>query len=358
MPSDPAADPTRPTAAEASVAVEPGAPAAACAEAEAITSAAMAAPTAAESAAWSTTAAPRVERAARYGPIVRGMAWMALGGLLLVVMNALMKRMTAELSPLQAQFLRYLFGLAVMLPLVVRDGLAVYRPRSLRGQLWRGLVHTAGLTLFFIALPHVPLADMTAILFTSPIFVLAGAALLLRERVTAARWAAAAVGFAGVAVVVWPQLRAGEAGFWSLVMLASTPLFAASFLITKALTREDSPRVIVAWQNLTVTLFALPLALPFWQAPNAAQWLTFAACGLLGSLAHGAMTRAFSLGDISAMQPMRFLDLVWSSLLGLALFGDSPAATTLAGGAIIVASTIWIARREALERAARMPGPA
>jgi drug/metabolite transporter (DMT)-like permease len=289
--------------------------------------------------------------ARRRAATLRGMAWMAIGGLLLVSMNALMKRMTAEMSPFQAQFLRYLFGLAVMLPLFVRSGLAAYRPKRLPGQLWRGVVHTISLTLFFVALPHVPLADMTAILFTSPIFVLAGAALVLGERVGPARWIAAAVGFAGVAIVVGPHLD-GRAGLWHLVMLASTPFFAASFLISKALTRHDSPAVIVTWQNITVTLLTLPLALPFWQSPTATQWLAFLACGLLGSAAHWAMTRSLSLGDISAMQPVRFLDLVWSSMLGLLFFAEWPSWSALAGGAVIVASTIWIARRESVERAA------
>jgi drug/metabolite transporter (DMT)-like permease len=293
---------------------------------------------------------------------MRGMAWMVLGGLLLVVMNAIMRVMTLEMASTQAQFLRYLFGLLVMLPLLLRHGVAAYRPHRMKGQLWRGVVHTAGLSLFFVALPHVPLADMTAILFTSPIFVLAGAALVLRERVTPARWAAAAVGFGGVVIVVWPHLTGtgtgSGAGVWSLVMLASAPLFAASFLINKALTRHETPGVIVMWQNITVTLLTLPLALPFWQPPTLVQWGTLVVCGLLGTAAHWCMTRAFSLGDISAMQPMRFLDLVWSSLLGLAIFGESPAPTALAGGAVIVASTVWIARREAAERAARPPAPA
>ena len=295
---------------------------------------------------------PSSSAAERRAATLRGMAWMAAGGLLLVTMNALMKRMTTEMSPLQAQFLRYFFGLVVMLPMMMRHGFAAYRPHRLPGQLWRGVVHTAALTLFFLALPHVPLADMTSILFISPIFVLAGAALLLRERVTAARWIAAAVGFAGVLVVVWPHLNGGDAGIWSLVMLASTPLFAASFLINKALTKHDSPGVIVAWQNGVVTLLALPMALPFWQTPSPAQWGAFVVCGLLGSGAHLAMTRAFTLGDISAMQPVRFLDLVWSSLLGLMIFGDAPTGNALAGGAIIVGSTAWIARRESLERSA------
>ncbi len=276
---------------------------------------------------------------------------MALGGFLLVAMNALMRLMTLEMNSLQAQFLRYVFGLAVMLPLLMRDGLAAYRPSNMAGQWWRGAVHISALSLFFIALPHVPLADMTAILFTSPIFTLLGAAFVLRETVTSARWMAALLGFAGVVIVVWPHLSGSGAGIWTLVMLAASPLFAASFLITKSLTRHDSPSVIVMWQNITVTIIALPLALPFWSSPTAVQWGVFLVCGFLGSAAHWCMTRAFSLADISATQPMRFLDLIWSALFGFMLFSETPTVSTLVGGAVIVASTVWIARREAAERA-------
>jgi len=279
---------------------------------------------------------------------LHGMGWMLVSGFLLVSMNAVMRAVMQEMSPLQAQFLRYAFGLAVMLPLLVRHGAAAYRPRRLSGQLWRGAVHTTGLTLFFLALPHLTLAEMTAILFITPVFTLLGAALLLHERVTAARWFAAAVGFAGVLVVLWPRLGAGSA--WSLVMLASTPFFAGSILITKALTRHESAGAIVMWQNITITLFALPLALPFWAAPTANQWLLLAACGLLGSVSHWCMTRAFTLGDVSAMQPMRFMDLVWSSLLGLMIFGDLPTPHALVGGTVILLSTLWIARRESTGR--------
>jgi drug/metabolite transporter (DMT)-like permease len=281
------------------------------------------------------------------------MAWMALGGLLLATMNALMRVMTRELDSFESQFLRYLFGLAVMLPLLWRHGLAAYKPRNMRGQWWRGAVHAAALTLFFFALPHVPLADMTSILFTTPIFTLIGAALFLKEKVTSARWLAAGLGFAGMIVVVGPHLSGKGVGLWSLVMLSASPFFAASFLITKALTRTDAPDTIVMWQNITVTVFALPLALLNWTSPTLAQWGIFLACGLLGSLAHMCMTRALSLADISATQPVKFLDLIWSSVLGLILFGDHPTASAIAGGAIIVASTAWLARRESMERAAR-----
>jgi len=292
---------------------------------------------------------------ARNAVVLRGMMWMAAGGLTLCTMKALMRVMTLQMDSLQAQFLRAFFGLVVMLPLLVRDGAGAYRPKNIRGQFWRGAMHAAALNLFFLALPHIPLADVTAIQFTTPIFVLFGAALLLKEKVSAARWIAAAIGFSGVLIVIAPHLAhggAGGGGWWSLVLLASSPFFAASFLINKALTRHDSPGTIVFWQGITVTLFTLPLAIPAWQNPTPLQWLAFLAAGLLGTVAHYCMTRAFSLADISAVQPVRFLDLIWASLLGLAIFGTSPSATALVGGVVIVASTIWLARKESAARKA------
>jgi drug/metabolite transporter (DMT)-like permease len=237
-----------------------------------------------------------------------------------------------------------------MLPFILRSGLASYRPNGIAGQLWRGVVHTAGLLLWFVAVPHVPLAEMTALGFTYPIFIMLGAMVFLGERMVAARWGAALAGFAGVLVVVWPQLS-GAAGPYSLVMLASAPLFAASFLITKALTRRDSAQVIVVWQSLTITLCSLPFALLHWVWPSAAQWGWFLLAGMLGTAGHLCLTRAFGLADMSVTQPIKFLELLWASLLGLLVWGEVPGQATLLGGCIIFASTSWIARREA--RAAR-----
>jgi len=273
------------------------------------------------------------------------MAWMALSGFLFSVLNTLARHLTLQLDPLQSQFLRYLFGFLVMLPWVWRDGLAAYRPVNITGQFWRGGVHTLGLILWFIALPRIPLADMTAIGFTGPIFIMLGAAWFLGEPMRRDRWIAALIGFAGVVLVVWPKMS-GEGGWYNLVMLASSPLFAASFLITKALTRYEKPGVIVLWQALTVTLLSLPLALGVWQAPSWGQWLGFACTGVLGTLGHYCLTRAFASTDISATQSLRFLDLVWASLLGWVVFGDGPSPSTWAGAAVILMATVWIARRE------------
>ena len=271
--------------------------------------------------------------------------WMAASGVQFSILNATMRWLTLEMDPFQAQFLRYGLGCVVMLPFVLRAGLRAYRPHGIAGQAWRGVIHTAGLLCWFVAMPHVPLAEMTALGFTNPIFIMLGAMLVFRERAVPARWLAAAVGFLGVLVVVAPQLS-GSSGFYSLVMLASSPLFAASFLITKALTRRDSPAVIVVWQSITVALFSLPFALLTWRWPTLAEWGWFLFCAAIGTSGHICLTRAFRLAEMSVTQPVKFLELIWAVLLGLAIFGDVPGTATLIGAAIIFASTSWITRRE------------
>jgi drug/metabolite transporter (DMT)-like permease len=290
-------------------------------------------------------------RASRLDPTVRALLWSVAAGLLFTVLNTTMRQLSLQLDPFQVQFLRYLLGLAVMLPLVLRRGLGAWWPHNVGGQFARGAVHTAGLCCWFLAVPHLPIADTTAIGFTGPIFIMIGAVLVFKEPMRPARWVAAGIGFAGVLLVVGPRL-AGTGGVYSLVMLASAPIFAASFLMTKALTRYESAEVIVVWQSISVALFSLPLALWHWQAPSALQWLLLAICGLLGSAGHYTLTRSFAVADISATQSVKFLDLVWASALGWLVFGDVPSESTLLGGVVICTATLWIAQREARSRSA------
>ncbi|MEP7058099.1 MAG: DMT family transporter [Caldimonas sp.] len=276
---------------------------------------------------------------------VRGLIWAATSGLVFAHLNALMRLLTLQLDPFQSQFLRYLFGLLVVLPLVLRGGVRSYWPKHLGGQFTRGAVHTLGLCLWFAALPKIPLADMTAIGFTGPIFIMVGAYIFFHEPMRWERWLASGIGLGGVLIVLAPKM-AGSGGVYNLVMLASAPVFAASFLLTKGLTRHESTGVIVVWQAVSVTLFSLPLALTHWQSPTLSQWFGFAVCGLLGSTGHYCLTRSFRTADISSTQSVKFLDLVWATAIGWLLFAEVPSRSTLIGGAVICAATIWIARRE------------
>lgn len=273
----------------------------------------------------------------------------AAAGLTFSVLNVNLRVLASDLPPFQVQFLRYAMGLLVLVPWIWKAGLGAYRSHGVGGQMWRGAIHASGLFCWFAALPHIPFANLTAIGFTSPIFVMLGAVLFLGERMFWQRWVAAGLGFAGVLVVVAPDLAGAGPGY-SLLMLASSPMFAASFLITKALTKRDSPAVIVAWQSLTVSLFTLPAALWVWEWPAAWQWALVLVCGALGTFGHFMLTMAFKLADISTAQPVKFLDLIWAALLGYLLFSEVPGQATVAGAAVIFVATSWIARVEAGRR--------
>jgi drug/metabolite transporter (DMT)-like permease len=285
-------------------------------------------------------------RASRLDPTLRALIWSVSAGVLFVVLNTLMRVLAIEIDPFETQFLRYFFGLLVLLPMVLHGGVAAYMPRNVGGQFLRGAVHTGGLCLWFVAIAHITIADTTAIGFTAPIFIMLGAALVLKEPMRWERWVAAALGLGGVLIVVAPKLSA-TGGIYTLVMLATAPIFAASFLITKALTRYERTEVIVLWQALSVTVLSFPLALLDWQWPTAWQWAGFVVCGVLGSAGHYCLTRSYAVADISATQSVKFLDLIWATFLGWLVFGDTTSNSTILGGFVIFMSTLWITQREA-----------
>jgi len=274
---------------------------------------------------------------------LQGLAWAAAAGFCFAILNTVMRQLAIDLPPVQALFLRYLAGTVVWIPMLMRLGVGHFKSNHITGQLGRSLVHTAGLAVWFIALPNLPLADTTAIGFTQPVFIMLGASLFLGERMVAARWIAVGLGFIGVLIVVGPKMGEADQSY-ALLMLCSTPLFAGSFLIAKLLTRYDKPSVIVFWQAILVSLLALPFALWVWVEPNAVQWGWVLLAGCLGSFGHWCLTKAYQMADISAAQPVKFLDLVWASLLGYLVFGHAPAIATIIGGVLIIVGTIWAAR--------------
>ena len=288
-------------------------------------------------------------RASRLQPNIKGLLWALSSGVLFVLLNTQLRVLASQLHPLQVQFLRYLVAIVVMLPLVARAGVAAYIPKRTGSLFTRGAVHALGLMLWFAALAKIPMAQTTAMGFTQPMFIMLGACLFLGEAMRWERWAAATISFAGVLMIAGPNL-AGNGGVYSWLMLASSPVLAASYLLTKALTRHERAEVIVLWQAISVSIFSLPLAVWFWQAPSALQWLGFLIAGILGVLGHYSLTRAFSATDISASQSVKFLDLVWAAAMGWLAFGEIPGRYTLIGGAMICVATVWIGLRESRNR--------
>ena len=264
----------------------------------------------------------------------------------MVCLNACLRTLSNSLSGFQIPFLRYAIGTCIVAaPIIMRSGVRGLRSRRPGTHFGTGAVMTMALLVWFAAVQHVTIAEITAIAFTSPIFIMVGAVLFLDERLHWDRLTAALIGFAGVLIVVYPRSQ-GVGGLHVWLMLASSPLFSAAYMMTKALTRHDTPDTIVLWQSLTVATFTLPFALSAWQVPSLSQWTLCAVCALLGSAANYSLARAYAQADISATQSVKFLDLVWATMVGWIFFGDMPHTAVLAGGSLICAAAFWIVKRE------------
>ena len=132
--------------------------------------------------------------------------WVAVAGVLFVFFIALVRYIGNELHPIQAAFIRYLFGLLVLLPLFLRAGMGLFRSRHIRLHGFRGCVHAVGVMLWFFAASQLPIAEVTALSFISPVFVVVGAAFFLRERMTAPRIVAVILGLIGVLIILRPGI--------------------------------------------------------------------------------------------------------------------------------------------------------
>ena len=283
-------------------------------------------------------------------PNLRGILWSGLAGILFALLNVFTLIPAQHLNPYVMAFLRYLFGTMFLVPIVLRLGVhRTMRTHRLPLHLFRGCIHAGGMFLWFIGLPLTTLASMTALGFTGPIFVTIGAALFLGEDVRLRRWIAVAVGFAGAMIIIRPGV--GILSYGAIVILISTPIFSASNLISKLLARTESAPTIVVWQNLTISLAAFPVALWFWQTPNPTDLLWFVAAGLCGTLGHMCQQNGYQLADITLLQPIGFLSLLWNTLLGYFLFFQQPDVWTFVGAAVIFASAMYISHREAVRRA-------
>jgi drug/metabolite transporter (DMT)-like permease len=281
---------------------------------------------------------------------LRGILWVALSGLLFALLNVFTLIPSQHLNSVVMAFLRYLFGTLFLLPVILRLGLyRSFHTTRLPLHLFRGAIHSVGMMLWFVALPLTTLADITALGFTGPIFITIGAALFLGEDVRLRRWLAVIVGFVGAMIIVRPGFSALHLGV--ICILVSTPIFSASNLISKALARTDSASTIVIWQNLVIVVCAAPLAFWFWETPRWVDLLWFMAAGLCGTLGHISQQRGYQLADITLLQPIGFLSLIWNALLGFFLFTQKPDVWTFVGAAVIFSSALYISHREAVRRA-------
>ncbi len=280
---------------------------------------------------------------------LRGVLWMLLGMSCIGILDGAAKYLGLRLNGVEVAWGYFVatFACIAAYTAATRSSAAPRRLRSRRPwlQVGRAACLVSSLSCLFVSLHYLPLAEATAINFTGPLFIVALSGWILGERIDLGRWLAVAAGMAGALIVVRP----GAAVFhWASVLpLVGAFFFAVFNIVTRLLRSADSPLATLV-HTFGIGSVLISFALPFvWVTPTLAEGLVFAATGVLGFLAHFSIVRSLELADASTVAPLNYVRLVWAIGIGFVLFGDVPGAATLAGGAIIVASGLYVACREA-----------
>lgn len=276
--------------------------------------------------------------------VARGAIMMCLSTVAFAVMHTTVRHVSKELPPFEIAFFRNLFGLAVLMPILIGDRMSFLRTKRLGLHAFRGLLNIVAMLMFFTAVSTTPLAKVTALSFTAPIFAAVLSVLVLGERFRMRRWAAIVVGFLGMLIIIRPGLVVVDAG--SLMVLGAAALWAVAMIIIKILSRTDSSVTIVAWMGVFLSVYSLGPALWVWQDPSPAAWGWLVFIGFSGTIAQVSLSQSLKETDPTAVLPFDFLKLIWTALLAAWLFGEIPDLYTWIGAGVIFAAGLYIANRE------------
>ncbi len=279
-------------------------------------------------------------------PIV-GIVWMLVTGLCFVAVTALVKLMGVGIPPAESAFLRYVIGSVFLLPIV----LPVMIKTRLTRRHWalfgmRGTMHAVGVILWFYAMTRIPLAEVTAMNYLSPVYVTIGAALFLGEKLAVRRIAALVAALVGTLIILRPGFREVSPGH--LAMLLAAVVFGGSYLLAKVTADEVNPGVVVGMLSVVVTIVLAPFAAANWVTPDLREIAILCGVAVFATVGHYTMTLALRAAPIAVTQPVTFLQLIWATALGALVFAEPVDAWVVAGGCVILASISFITWREAM----------
>jgi drug/metabolite transporter (DMT)-like permease len=287
----------------------------------------------------------------------KGILLKLISAVLFAVMSALVRYLGARYPIGEVVFYRSAFAIVpVMLVYAWRGELAaVVRTERPLGQAGRGALSIVGMFCNFGALARLPLVESNAISFTSPLFSVALAALVLKERVRIYRWSAVIIGFIGVLVVLAPHFSGAEL---TIAMASATSVTgvlygitgsftnAGTMIQTRRLTQSETTSSIVFYFSLSCALAGL-VTWPFgWVSPTGGEFAALISIGVLGGTAHIFLTESYRHASASVVAPFDYTTMIWALLLGYAMFGETPTLMIVIGSAIIAAAGLFVIWRE------------
>ena len=265
---------------------------------------------------------------------------MILSGVCFVAMHSAAKYLADEVHIFEIVFLRCALVVVILSPFLFKEGKKSLFTKQPKNQIYRIVTNSIAILLFFYGLSISPLSLATVLNFTAPIFTVIFAIIFLKEKLTSSRLISLGLGFIGVMCVLRPDLSLNLGG---ILVLLSSLVWASSLIFIKKLTKTDSAVTISLYAGVGMMPATFAAAYPYLEEINFVQFLFILFIAVSGTTAQTLLNSALKRGDLSFLLPLDFLRLIWSVLLGVALFGESTSVFLWLGGLfILVASTLIV----------------
>lgn len=262
-------------------------------------------------------------------------------------MHNIIRYVSADVHPFQIAFFRNLFGVLVFVPWLATVGFSTLRTERIWTHVARGAANSLSMLAWFSALALIPVANATSLSLVGPVFVTLGAVLVFKEKVGPHRWLGVIVGILGALIIVRPGFV--SVGIAPALILFATFCVSVSKLIAKSLARTDSTPTIVAYLTFLMMVFTLIPALFVWEPVGLRYIALLAVVGTFGTTGHLFFIKAYKLADVSLVEPVMFMRVIFAAFIGLIVFAEFPDIWTWVGAAVIVGGNTYMARREAVK---------
>ena len=266
------------------------------------------------------------------------------GSFFAVLMESLIRSAQYDSNVYTIGFLRFLFGLIIIFPYLIKKKFIPYKTKNFKFYFIRGLFNLPMMILGFGALVYVPFEQFKALHFLSPIIVVLLSFIIFREKVYMYRILAFVIGFIGMLIIVRPGIVDFNIG--TIMILISLTFWSLIIIVSKFVSKDDSPITMVTYQYTLMTIFALPLAIYFWQMPSL-QSLIFVFIGAIsGTILHLSLALSYKYAELSVTQPVWFSGLIFGSAFGFFVFNETPDVWTWIGGIVVFSSVLLITYNE------------
>lgn len=283
---------------------------------------------------------------------LKGCIWLVLASLIFTVMTASIKEVGQRIPVWEILFIRQICVIVILSPRMLQSFPHAFKTDRLHLHGARIFCSVCAMAAGFTAVIHMPLADVTAISFARTLFVTLLAVILLKEVVDLKRWGPTIFGFIGVLIVLQPSFDGID--YYAFLALSSAVFLAVVMIVTRALTKTESPVTIMTYQSFGLAIaFAVP-AYIYWETPTSIELIAMVAIGVLMSMAQYSNIKAYKHGEASAVQPMEYTRLIFAGLIGILIFQETPSYLTIIGSMVIFAGAAYSVKQ--MRRVERVPG--